>query len=57
MLVEEELAREMPTKATNWNNNYCNKDKKDNVSTSKKVRALHCYTKYTCIKTTYTQAL
>ena len=58
MLAEEELARDMPTKATNtWKGNYQKRDKKDNDSTSKEVHALDCYTKHTPIGITYTQAL
>ena len=58
MLVEEELAREIPSKATNnWKGKNQNRDKKDKGSTSKEVYALDCYTEYTPIGTTYTQAL
>jgi len=36
MIVDEELAKEIPTKATSsWKNNYHNSDKKCNGSTSK----------------------
>ncbi|KAJ8421320.1 hypothetical protein Cgig2_030575 [Carnegiea gigantea] len=58
ILVEEELAKETPTKATNiWKGNYNNRDKKDNGSIRKEVYALDRYTEYTSIGTTCTQAL
>ena len=58
MLVEKELAREMPTKATNnQKGNYHNRDKKDTNSASGEVHPLDYYTKYTAIETIYTQAL
>jgi len=58
MLMEHELARKMPTKATNtWKCNYQNKDKKENGTTSKEVHALDRNTKSTPNGTTHTQAL
>ena len=43
MLVEEELAWETSTITTNtWKDNYHNKDKKENSSTSKEAPALDC---------------
>ena len=58
MLVEEELAREAPTKAgNNLKSNNQNKDKKTSGSTRKEVHALNHYTEYTLIGATYTWAL
>ncbi|KAJ8425183.1 hypothetical protein Cgig2_004687 [Carnegiea gigantea] len=48
--------REVPAiTGNNLRNNHQNKDKK--ASSSKKVHAVNCITKYTSIGTTYTQAL
>ena len=56
MMVEEELAREAPTKAgSNQKGSYQSKDKK--AGSYKEVHAINHWIEYTLTRTTYIQKL